>query len=163
MNAPENSLAMLMRLVISIVVSVAVCAGAQSPELRPTIVCQGEYSDFKTGSDGNAVVSVQDRWRMERTADNSYIVEIQRAPLSEPFRVDETHSFSRSMVPSSAEISLHLGASVHCDYLPQGIDCALKGPSGEPGPSSRLAQSKPYLFVPTYRERFPMFRGQSKC
>ena len=85
---------------------------------------------------------------MYTMADGDYIVEVQRLPLSEPFRVDERHVFTKTMEPLSADIALHLGAKIHCDYQSSEISCTIAGPDGA-SISSRLPQLKPYVFAPT--------------
>ena len=84
---------------------------------------------------------------MYTMADGDYIVEVQRLPLSEPFRVDERHVFTKTMEPLSADIALHLGAKIHCDYQSSEIACTIGGPDGT-SISSRLPQMKPYIFAP---------------
>jgi hypothetical protein len=112
-----------------------------------TAVCMGEYSQIKPGSNGTTRSSPQDRWRMYSMPEGNYIVEVQRLPLSEPFRVDERHRFSKAMEPLSADIALHLGAKIHCDYQSSEIACTIAGPDGT-SISSRLRQLKPYVFAP---------------
>jgi hypothetical protein len=79
--------------------------------------------------------------------DGNYLVEVQRIPLSEPFRVDERHLFTKTMEPLSADIALNLGAKIHCDYQSSEIACTIGGPDGT-SISSQLPQLKPYVFAP---------------
>jgi hypothetical protein len=117
----------------------------RDPE-NPTL-CEGTYSQAKDMTAGESGFSPVDRWRMNELPDGNYSIDIQRRPLSEPFRTDERHIFSRAMEPLSADINLHLGAKVHCDYSSQEIACTLSGPNADPI-SSRLSQPKPYVFSP---------------
>ncbi len=84
---------------------------------------------------------------MCKMPDGNYLVEVQRLPLSEPFRVDERHLFTNTMEPLSADITLNLGAKIHCDYQSSEIACTIGGPDGT-SISSQLPQLKPYVFAP---------------
>jgi hypothetical protein len=114
---------------------------------QAALVCKGEYSEIKPGANGTTRTSLQDRWQMYKMPDGNYAVEVQRLPLSESHRLDERHIFSNTMESLSADIGLHGGAKIHCDYLPNDIACTMSGPDGT-SISSRLVQSKPYVFVP---------------
>jgi len=88
-----------------------------------TPVCQGEYSKIKPDANGRTHSFTQDRWRMYAMPDGNYGVEVQRLPLSEPFRVDERHIFTKAMEPLSADIAIQGGARIHCDYQLREIAC----------------------------------------
>src|SRR5580700_4974177 len=111
-----------------------------------TPVCQGEYSKIKPDANGRTHSFTQDRWRMYAMPDGNYGVEVQRLPLSEPFRMDERHIFTKAMEPLSADIALQGGARIHCDYQLREIACNIGGPDGT-SISSRLPQRKPYVFA----------------
>ena len=88
---------------------------------------------------------------MNKTLDGNYITEVQRLPLSEPFRVDERHILTKTMEPLSADIALQRGSKIHCDFLSKEIVCKLEGPDGTAPISSQLPQLKPYAFSPTFQ------------
>jgi hypothetical protein len=119
-------------------------SGAQE---QATALCTGEYSKIETASNGTTRSRPLDRWRMYAMTDGHYVVEVQRLPLSEPFRVDERRVFTKTMEPTSADIDLHQGAKIHCDYESSEIACTMSGPDGT-SISSQLQQQKPYVFAP---------------
>jgi hypothetical protein len=152
MNVATTVLGRCMRLALAAVLLLATHTLARTRNREQvTPVCQGEYSQIKPVANGTTKSSPLDRWRMYAMPDGNYNLEVQRLPLSEPFRVDERHIFTKTMEPLSADLVLPRGAKIHCDYELREIACNLDGLDGTSARSSRLPQLKPYAFAPAYQ------------